>query len=122
MTNRPPPTQASPFVSTILRPLKEFDTTYASHGWGDNWKRQAISAVSNVPRKRSGWMSDGEKGTLQLYLDHWELKSHVVDGLGVDAEGIGRVDEGGGEFVPEDAAEEGRVVRKRWKRDHPKCI
>jgi hypothetical protein len=25
MTNRPPPTQASPFVGSILRPLKEFE-------------------------------------------------------------------------------------------------
>mmetsp|Transcript_4974 Transcript_4974/g.8566 ORF Transcript_4974/g.8566 Transcript_4974/m.8566 type:complete len:225 (+) Transcript_4974:1732-2406(+) len=116
MTNRPPPTQASPFVGTILRPLKEFDTAYASRTppqIGDNWKRQVISAVADkyslaveeliatvkrteealksrkTRRMMAGGMSDGEKVKLQLYLDHREFKSHVVEGLGVDAEGIG---------------------------------
>mmetsp|Transcript_6717 Transcript_6717/g.7785 ORF Transcript_6717/g.7785 Transcript_6717/m.7785 type:complete len:91 (+) Transcript_6717:200-472(+) len=30
MTNRPPPTQASPFVHTILRPIREFISTFAA--------------------------------------------------------------------------------------------
>ena len=48
MTNRPPPILASPFVSTILSPLKEFVTTCASRtspqksatgSWKPVWKR-----------------------------------------------------------------------------------
>ncbi|KAL7530708.1 hypothetical protein ACHAXR_003637, partial [Thalassiosira sp. AJA248-18] len=114
MTNRPPPTQASPFVATILRPLKEFDTTYASRTppqIGDDWKRQVIMTVSDkyslaveeliatvkrteealksrkTRRMMAGGMSDGEKVKLQLYLDHREFKSNVEE-LGVDASGI----------------------------------
>jgi len=115
MTNRPPPTQASPFVATILRPLKEFDTTYASRTppqIGDEWKHRVISEVSSkyslaveeliatvkrteealksrkTRRMMVGGMSDGEKVKLQLYLDHREFKSNAEE-LGVDANGIG---------------------------------
>ena len=114
MTNRPPPTQASPFVATILRPLKEFDDAYASRTppqIGDGWKRQVIEAVSDkyslaveeliatvkrteealksrkTRRMMAGGMSDGEKVKLQLYLDHKQFKTHVEE-LGVDAAGI----------------------------------
>jgi len=116
MTNRPPPTQASPFVSTILRPLQEFDATYASRTppqIGDGWKGRVIESVSEkyavaveeliatvkrteealksrkTRRMMAGGMSDGEKVKLQLFLDHREFESHVVEGLGVDAAGIG---------------------------------
>jgi len=116
MTNRPPPAQASPFVSTILRPLQEFDEAYASRTppqIGDGWKRRVIESVSEkyavaveeliatvkrteealksrkTRRMMAGGMSDGEKVKLQLFLDHREFESHVVEGLGVDAEGIG---------------------------------
>ncbi|KAL3788091.1 hypothetical protein HJC23_008153 [Cyclotella cryptica] len=114
MTNRPPPTQASPFVATILRPLKEFDTTYSSRTppqIGDGWKYQVIGTVADrysvaveeliatvkrteealksrkTRRMMAGGMSDGEKVKLQLYLDHMEFKSHVEE-LDVDVERV----------------------------------
>lgn len=114
MTNRPPPTQASPFVATILKPLQEFDTTYASRTppqIGEEWKCQVIMTVSDkysvaveeliatvkrteealksrkTRRMMAGGMSDGEKVKLQLYLDHKEFKSNVEE-LGVDADSI----------------------------------
>lgn len=114
MTNRPPPTQASPFVATILKPLKEFDNAYASRTppqIGDDWKCQVVMAVSDkysvaveeliatvkrteealksrkTKRMMAGGMSDGEKVKLQLYLDHREFKYNVEE-LGVDAGGI----------------------------------
>ncbi|KAL7554248.1 hypothetical protein ACHAWF_017669 [Thalassiosira exigua] len=110
MTNRPPPTQASPFVATVLRPLAEFDAAYASRTppqIGDGWKRQVVSSVSDkyasaveeliatvkrteealksrkTRRMMAGGMSDGEKVKLQLYLDHQEFRSNV-EKLGVD--------------------------------------
>lgn len=49
MTNRPPPTQASPFVGTILRPLKEFDTEFINripHRIGSKWKQQIVVTVA----------------------------------------------------------------------------
>jgi hypothetical protein len=109
MTNRPPPTQASPFVATILRPLHEFDKSYASRTppqIGDDWKRSVVSSVSDkyslaveeliatvkrteealkgraTRRTMAGGMSDGEKVKLQLFLDHREFKKHVEDLLG----------------------------------------
>jgi hypothetical protein len=109
MTNRPPPTQASPFVATILRPLQEFDKSYASRTppqIGDDWKRSVVSSVSDkyslaveeliatvkrtedalkgraTRRTMAGGMSDGEKVKLQLFLDHREFKKHVEDLLG----------------------------------------
>ena len=114
LTNRPPPTQASPFVATILKPLQEFDTTYASRTppqIGEEWKCQVIMTVSDkysvaveeliatvkrteealksrkTRRMMAGGMSDGEKVKLQLYLDHKEFKSNVEE-LGVDADSI----------------------------------
>jgi hypothetical protein len=109
MTNRPPPTQASPFVATILRPIQEFDKSYASRTppqIGDDWKRKVISSVSDkyslaveeliatvkrteealkgrtTRRTMAGGMSDGEKVKMQLFLDHKEYKKHVEDLLG----------------------------------------
>mmetsp|Transcript_24299 Transcript_24299/g.49901 ORF Transcript_24299/g.49901 Transcript_24299/m.49901 type:complete len:180 (-) Transcript_24299:1616-2155(-) len=114
MTNRPPPTQASPFVATILRPLKDFDSSYSSRTppqIGDDWKYQIIGTVSTkysvaveeliatvkrteealksrkTRRMMAGGMSDGEKVKLQLYLDHREFRSQVEE-LGVDAESV----------------------------------
>ena len=117
MTNRPPPTQASPFVATILRPLQEFDDTYASRTppqIGNDWKCTVISSVSDkysiaveeliatvkrteealksrkTRRMMAGGMSDGEKVKLQLFLDHKEFKKQVESLLGgsVENEGI----------------------------------
>ena len=117
MTNRPPPTQASPFVATILRPLQEFDDTYASRTppqIGDDWKCTVISSVSDkysiaveeliatvkrteealksrkTRKMMAGGMSDGEKVKLQLFLDHKEFKKQVESLLGgsVENEGI----------------------------------
>jgi hypothetical protein len=109
MTNRPPPTQASPFVASILRPLQEFGKSYASRTppqIGDDWKRSVVSSVSDkyslaveeliatvkrteealkgraTRRTMAGGMSDGEKVKLQLFLDHREFKKHVEDLLG----------------------------------------
>jgi hypothetical protein len=111
MTNRPPPTQASPFVATILRPLQEFDNAYASRTppqIGDDWKRTVISSVSDkysiaveeliatvkrteealksrtTKRMMAGGISDGEKVKLQLFLDNAEFKKHVEQLLGTD--------------------------------------
>ena len=113
MTNRPPPTQASPFVSTILRPLAEFDKTYMSRTppeIGNEWKCTVISSVSDkyslaveeliatvkrteealkgraTRRTMAGGMSDGEKVKLQLFLDHREYRKHVTNLLGGDSE------------------------------------
>ena len=109
MTNRPPPTQASPFVATILRPLQEFNDAFASRTppqIGDDWKRTVIASVSEkysvaveeliatVKRTEEalksrktrkmlvGGMSDGEKVKLQLFLDHREFKKQVESLLG----------------------------------------
>ena len=104
MTNRPPPTQASPFVSTIIRPLKEFDNEFANRTpihVGDAWKESIVSQVSDrysvavqelidtvqrteaalqnrrTRRTVSGGMSDGDKVKLQLYLDVQEFSKNV---------------------------------------------
>jgi hypothetical protein len=106
--------QASPFVATILRPLKEFDTSYSSRTppqIGDEWKYRVIGTVADrysvaveeliatvkrteealksrkTRRMMAGGMSDGEKVKLQLFLDHKEFKSHVEE-LGVDSEHV----------------------------------
>jgi hypothetical protein len=111
MTNRPPPTQASPFIATILRPLKEFDQEFVNRTppqIGHRWKYQIVQVVaerysSNVEelittvqrtevalknrkarRIASGGMSDGEKVKLQLYLDYKEFSHHVQE-CGIDA-------------------------------------
>jgi len=120
MTNRPPPTQASPFVSTILRPLKEFDKEFANrtpHHVGDNWKQLIVNTVAErysaaveelidtvqktevalqnrrARRAVSGGMSDGDKVKLQLYLDCQEFARNVQE-VGVDlasVEGIAKL-------------------------------
>ena len=110
MTNRPPPSLASPFVATILRPLQAFDSAFAMRTpphVGSGWKTAIISAVSEsysiaveeliatverteialksrkTRRAVSGGMSDGEKVKLQLYLDHKEFARQVKD-AGID--------------------------------------
>ena len=50
MTNRPPPRQASHFVETILRPLKEFSNEFASRTperVGHRWKQQIVVTISD---------------------------------------------------------------------------
>lgn len=115
MTNRPPPSQASPFVGTILRPLKEFDQEFAHRTpdiVGNQWKTFVVSAVTEryslameelidtvkktevalqnrrATRKAvSGGISDGDKVKLQLFLDYQAYERHVQD-LGVDVASI----------------------------------
>ena len=114
MTNRPPPTMASPFVSTILRPLKEFDDSVCGKvpsQIGDEWKKTIITAVAEkyssaveelintvqrteealknrkARRSAAGGMSDGEKVKLQLFLDYREFRKSI-DTVGVEAESI----------------------------------
>lgn len=97
MTNRPPPTQASPFVSTILRPLNEFNIEFLNRTpdkIGLRWKQRIVVSVSDryaaaveeliatvqrtevalqnrgTRRRAAGGMSDGEKVKLQLLLDY----------------------------------------------------
>jgi hypothetical protein len=110
MTNRPPPTQASPFVGTILRALKEFDTEFKLRTppqVGVRWKTSVVETVAqryssaveellatvqrteaalrnrNVRRALSGGMSDGQKAKLQLYLDYKDFSEHVRQ-VGID--------------------------------------
>ena len=114
MTNRPPPKLASPFVSKILAPLKEFDDSYSSRTppqIGSRWKSAVVYTVSaryseaveeliatvertenalktrKVRRTASGGMSDGDKVKLQLFLDHQEYASNVAY-LGIDVEAV----------------------------------
>ena len=50
MTNRPPPTMSSPFVITILRPLREFDTEFHNRvptQIGTTWKLTIVSTISD---------------------------------------------------------------------------
>lgn len=111
MTNRPPPTQASPFVSTILRPLKEFDDEFANRTpeqIGTKWKTSIVGTITDrysaavddllstvkktevalqnrrtTRRAASGGISDGDKVKLQLFLDYQEFSRHVEE-LGID--------------------------------------
>ena len=110
MTNRPPPKQASPFVGTILRPLKEFDQEFANRTpdrIGSQWKHQIIVTVADryaaavadliatvqrtevalknrkARRAAAGGMSDGEKVKLQLFLDYRSF-ADSVRGVGVE--------------------------------------
>jgi len=110
MTNRPPPTQASPFVATILRPIKEFDSEFANRTpdrIGSKWKLQVIATVADryavavddlistvqrtevalknrkARRMAAGGMSDGEKVKLQLYLDY-QAFSESIRAVGVE--------------------------------------
>lgn len=110
MTNRPPPKQSSPFVPTILRPLKEFNNEFKRRTplhVGVRWKVAVVATVSErystaveeliatvqrtevalknrkARRTAAGGMSDGEKVKLQLYLDFQEFQKNVRD-LGID--------------------------------------
>lgn len=52
MTNRPPPTQPSPFISTILRPLQIFLQTHSNHmiitvSSSTSWKQTIIDNVTS---------------------------------------------------------------------------
>jgi conserved oligomeric Golgi complex subunit 2 len=115
MTNRPSPTQASPFVGTILRPLKEFDEEFAHrtpNNVGNQWKTLAIITITDrycasmeelidtvkktevalqnrrtTRRAASGGISDGDKVKLQLFLDYEAYARHVHE-LGVDPASI----------------------------------
>jgi hypothetical protein len=110
MTNRPPPTQASPFVVSILRPLKEFDEEFSNRTpdrVGSRWKQQIVVAIADryavaveeliatvqrteaalqsrrTRRTAAAGMSDGEKVKLQLYLDFLTFSQSVRE-VGVD--------------------------------------
>jgi hypothetical protein len=110
MTNRPPPTQASPFVATILRPLKEFSQQFANRTperVGLRWKQQVVVTVTDryavaveelittvqrtevalssrrARKTTSGGMSDGDKVKLQLFLDY-QLYQQTVQEVGID--------------------------------------
>lgn len=113
MTNRPPPTQASHFVSTILRPLKEFDDAFSCRTPAEvhsTWKRNVVGTVSErysaaveelletvrrteealksrKARRTPGTVgiSDGDKVKLQLLLDFQEFSKTVAD-VGVDGQ------------------------------------
>lgn len=115
MTNRPPPSQASPFMATILRPLKEFDDEFSSRTpehIGNGWKVSIVASVTEryaaaveelittvqktevalqnrraTRRAASAGMSDGDKAKLQLYLDFQEYLRHVQE-LAVDPNAI----------------------------------
>ena len=116
MTNRPPPTQASPFVGTILRPLKEFDEEFANRtpdNVGNQWKALAVHTITErycgameelidtvkktevalqnrrtTRRAASGsTISDGDKVKLQLFLDYQAYVQYVHE-LGVDSASI----------------------------------
>jgi conserved oligomeric Golgi complex subunit 2 len=120
MTNRPPPTQASPYVDTILRPLKQFSNDFSlrtPHQVGNKWKTLVLADVTQrysvaveelittvqrtevalqnrrARRAASGGISDGDKVKLQLYLDFQAFCSDVTE-LGVDpssVEGIAKL-------------------------------
>jgi len=118
MTNRPPPSQASPFVSTILRPFKEFSNEFSQRKpdhIGDGWKIQIISMVTDrycaaveellttvartevtlqsrrARRATSGGMSDGDKVKLQVYLDCEEFCKQI-ESVGVNPASISGVE------------------------------
>lgn len=109
MTNRPPPTQPSPFVPTILRPLVNFIAEFRHRmppPIGIRWKIAIVNTIAErysaaveeliatiqrtevalqsrrARRTVAGGMSDGEKAKLQLYLDFKEfVKSVQVVGV-----------------------------------------
>lgn len=113
MTNRPPPTQASPFVATILRPMSEFCAEFENRTpahLGDEWKLAIIGQVTEryaaaieelittvqrtevalhrrTRRAASGGISDGDKVKLQLYLDFQEFCNHITN-LQVDPSSV----------------------------------
>jgi hypothetical protein len=117
MTNRPPPNQASPFVATILRPLKDFDSKFLNRTppqIGTEWKREVVASVAEkyctavseltetvqrteealknrkARRTSAGGMSDGEKVKLQLLMDQREFSMHVKE-LGVETTSVEHV-------------------------------
>ena len=117
MTNRPPPSQASPFVATILGPLKEFNGNFLSRTppqVGFEWKRMVVSSIAEkycvavseltetvqrteealknrkARRAAAGGMSDGEKVKLQLLLDQKDFYRYVEE-VGVDAQSVEHV-------------------------------
>jgi len=104
MTNRPAPTLASPFVATILRSLKEFDSvngTRVPQSIGRRWKERVLNSVADkystsvaelfetiqkteeALKNRKGrktatsGLSDGDKVKMQLYLDSQEFLRQV---------------------------------------------
>jgi hypothetical protein len=110
MTNRPPPTHASPFVMTILKPLKDFSTEFADRTpdrVGGRWKHEIVVVITDryataveeliatvqrtetalnsrrARRTSAGGMRDGEKVKLQLYLDYVSFVESVKD-VGVE--------------------------------------
>jgi conserved oligomeric Golgi complex subunit 2 len=117
MTNRPPPTQASPYVGTILRPLKEFSRDFSlrtADYIGSEWKITILNSVTDryslaveelittvqrtevalqnrrARRATSGGISDGDKVKLQLYLD-FQAFCRDVQELGIDLSSIGSI-------------------------------
>jgi conserved oligomeric Golgi complex subunit 2 len=122
MTNRPPPTQASPYVGTILRPLKEFSRDFelrTPDHIGSQWKMSILTVVTEkygtaveelistvqrtevalqsrrARRATSGGISDGDKVKLQLYLDFQAYCRDIQD-VGVapsSIEGISKLQE-----------------------------
>jgi conserved oligomeric Golgi complex subunit 2 len=117
MTNRPPPTQASPYVGTILRPLKEFSRDFSlrtADYIGSEWKITILTSVTDryslaveelittvqrtevalqnrrARRAASGGISDGDKVKLQLYLD-FQAFCRDVQELGIDLSSIGSI-------------------------------
>lgn len=110
MTNRPPPTQSSPFVPTILRPLREFNDAFRRKippTVGIQWKISIVNTVAQryamaveeliatvqrtevalqnrrARRTVAGGMSDGEKVKRQLFLDYKEFSKNVQN-VGVE--------------------------------------
>lgn len=113
MTNRPPPTQASHWAATILRPLQEFSQQFTDRvpdRIGSRWKQQIVVTVAeryaaavkellntverteNALRTRrtgqrrpasASTLSDGEKVKLQVYLDYQTFRESVRQ-VGVD--------------------------------------
>eukprot|EP00546_Thalassionema_frauenfeldii_P020380 CAMPEP_0178897296 /NCGR_PEP_ID=MMETSP0786-20121207/1664_1 /TAXON_ID=186022 /ORGANISM="Thalassionema frauenfeldii, Strain CCMP 1798" /LENGTH=848 /DNA_ID=CAMNT_0020567823 /DNA_START=55 /DNA_END=2601 /DNA_ORIENTATION=- len=110
MTNRPPPTQSSPFVPTILRPLRDFNDAFRRKippKVGVRWKISVVTTVSQryamaveeliatvqrtevalqnrrARRTVAGGMSDGEKVKRQLFLDYKEFSKNVQN-VGID--------------------------------------
>jgi hypothetical protein len=114
MTNRPPPTQASPYVKTILRPLNEFSAEVSLRipdYIGDKWKVAVLTEITErysaaveelittvrrtevalqsrrTRRNVSGGVSDGDKVKLQLFLD-FEGFCRDMQEVGVDPSSI----------------------------------
>jgi len=114
MTNRPPPTQASPYVRTILRPLKEFSDELSLRTpdyIGNKWKIAILTAIAGrysaaveelittvqrtevalqnrrTRRVTSRGVSDGDKVKLQLFLD-FEAFCRDMQDVGVDPSSV----------------------------------